>query len=77
VTEGTGGIRAPIVRRLVRKAPTEPSRTSRPPTALSPKPTASGETMSSRLNPYLAFNGDARQAMEFYTSVYPLSVRVT
>jgi uncharacterized glyoxalase superfamily protein PhnB len=33
--------------------------------------------MSSRLNPYLAFNGDARQAMEFYTSVYPLSVRVT
>jgi hypothetical protein len=32
-----GGIRAPIVRRLVHKAPTEPSRTSRPPTALSPK----------------------------------------
>jgi PhnB protein len=26
--------------------------------------------MSSRLNPYLAFNGDARQAMEFYASVF-------
>jgi len=27
-------------------------------------------TMSSRLNPYLNFNGNARQAMEFYASVF-------
>lgn len=26
--------------------------------------------MTSRLNPYLNFNGDARQAMEFYQSVF-------
>jgi PhnB protein len=26
--------------------------------------------MSSRLNPYLNFNGDARQALEFYTDVF-------
>jgi PhnB protein len=26
--------------------------------------------MASRLNPYLNFNGDARQAMEFYASVF-------
>ncbi|MFE1249311.1 VOC family protein [Streptomyces sp. NPDC058735] len=26
--------------------------------------------MSSRLNPYLTFNGDARQAMEFYQQVF-------
>jgi PhnB protein len=26
--------------------------------------------MTSRLNPYLAFNGDAREAMEFYRSVF-------
>jgi PhnB protein len=26
--------------------------------------------MASRLNPYLSFNGDARQAMEFYKSVF-------
>lgn len=26
--------------------------------------------MSSRLNPYLTFNGNARQAMEFYASVF-------
>lgn len=26
--------------------------------------------MSSRLNPYLTFDGDARQAMEFYASVF-------
>jgi PhnB protein len=26
--------------------------------------------MSSQLNPYLNFNGDARQALEFYTSVF-------
>ena len=26
--------------------------------------------MSSRLNPYLNFNGNARQALEFYTSVF-------
>jgi len=27
-------------------------------------------TMSSRLNPYLNFNGNARQAMEFYANVF-------
>ncbi len=27
-------------------------------------------TMTSRLNPYLNFNGNARQAMEFYASVF-------
>ncbi len=26
--------------------------------------------MASRLNPYISFNGDARQAMEFYESVF-------
>jgi PhnB protein len=26
--------------------------------------------MASRLNPYLSFNGSARQAMEFYASVF-------
>jgi uncharacterized glyoxalase superfamily protein PhnB len=26
--------------------------------------------MSSRLNPYLTFNGNARQAMEFYANVF-------
>lgn len=26
--------------------------------------------MASRLNPYLSFNGNARQALEFYTSVF-------
>jgi PhnB protein len=26
--------------------------------------------MTSRLNPYLSFNGNARQALEFYTSVF-------
>jgi PhnB protein len=26
--------------------------------------------MASRLNPYLTFNGNARQALEFYTSVF-------
>ncbi|WP_433465772.1 VOC family protein [Spirillospora sp. CA-128828] len=26
--------------------------------------------MSSRMNPYLTFNGDARQAMEFYADVF-------
>src|SRR5580693_2024031 len=26
--------------------------------------------MASRLNPYLNFNGNARQALEFYTSVF-------
>jgi uncharacterized glyoxalase superfamily protein PhnB len=31
---------------------------------------SSGEIMSSRLNPYLTFNGNARQAMEFYASVF-------
>jgi PhnB protein len=28
------------------------------------------KTMASRLNPYLNFNGNARQALEFYTSVF-------
>jgi PhnB protein len=28
------------------------------------------KTMSSRLNPYLNFNGNARQALEFYQSVF-------
>jgi PhnB protein len=28
------------------------------------------KTMASRLNPYLNFNGDARQALEFYASVF-------
>jgi PhnB protein len=27
-------------------------------------------TMTSRLNPYLNFNGNARQALDFYTSVF-------
>jgi PhnB protein len=27
-------------------------------------------TMASRLNPYLSFNGNARQALEFYVSVF-------
>ncbi|MGV9553223.1 VOC family protein, partial [Streptomyces ardesiacus] len=26
--------------------------------------------MTSRLNPYLSFDGDARQAMEFYEEVF-------
>lgn len=26
--------------------------------------------MPSRLNPYISFNGDARQAMEFYKGVF-------
>ena len=26
--------------------------------------------MPSRLNPYISFNGDARQAMEFYNGVF-------
>src|SRR5262249_14607047 len=29
-----------------------------------------GETMASQLNPYLNFDGTARQAMEFYASVF-------
>src|SRR5262245_56377141 len=29
-----------------------------------------GGTMSSRLNPYVSFGGDARQAMEFYQRVF-------
>jgi PhnB protein len=34
------------------------------------------KTMSSRLNPYLSFNGNARQALEFYRSVFggPLNI---
>src|SRR6266702_7555176 len=28
------------------------------------------KTIASQLNPYLSFNGNARQAMEFYTSVF-------
>jgi PhnB protein len=29
-----------------------------------------GETMTSQLNPYLNFNGNARQALQFYQSVF-------
>jgi PhnB protein len=29
-----------------------------------------GEIMTSRLNPYLNFNGNARQALQFYQSVF-------
>ena len=32
--------------------------------------------MASRLNPYISFNGDARQAMEFYQSVLGGDLRV-
>ncbi|WP_030244715.1 MULTISPECIES: VOC family protein [unclassified Streptomyces] len=32
--------------------------------------------MVSRLNPYLTFNGDARQAMEFYQEVFGGSLRL-
>jgi PhnB protein len=32
--------------------------------------------MPSRLNPYLSFDGDARQAMEFYKEVFGGSLRV-
>jgi PhnB protein len=35
-----------------------------------PEPATPGEIMASRLNPFLTFNGDARQAMEFYASVF-------
>ena len=33
--------------------------------------------MASRLNPYLNFNGNARQAMEFYTSVFGGNLTLT
>jgi len=33
--------------------------------------------MASRLNPYLSFDGDARQAMEFYKSVFGGSLQVS
>ncbi|MFI8191782.1 VOC family protein [Streptomyces sp. NPDC085946] len=33
--------------------------------------------MSSRLNPYLSFDGDARQAMEHYREVFGGSLRLT
>ena len=33
--------------------------------------------MASRLNPYLNFNGNARQALEFYTSVFGGSLNVS
>lgn len=33
--------------------------------------------MASRLNPYLNFNGDARQAMEFYAQVFGGNLRVS
>jgi len=33
--------------------------------------------MTSRLNPYLNFNGNARQAMEFYASVFGGSLTLT
>jgi PhnB protein len=32
--------------------------------------TAGEKTMASQLNPYLNFNGNARQALEFYASVF-------
>ncbi len=32
--------------------------------------------MASRLNPYITFNGDARQAMEFYKEVFGGTLRV-
>ncbi|GAA4431298.1 VOC family protein [Actinokineospora soli] len=32
--------------------------------------------MPSRLNPYISFNGDARQAMEFYREVFGGTLRV-
>jgi PhnB protein len=32
--------------------------------------------MSSRLNPYISFSGDARQAMEFYQSVFGGELRL-
>src|SRR5271166_5574832 len=35
-----------------------------------PGHTIRGADMASRLNPYLNFNGNARQALEFYTSVF-------
>jgi hypothetical protein len=35
----------------------------------SPKPSQES-TMASRLNPYLNFDGNARQALEFYTGVF-------
>ena len=31
--------------------------------------------MGSRLNPYISFDGNAREAMEFYRDVRPLLVR--
>jgi len=34
---------------------------------------AGGKTMAPRLNPYLNFNGNARQALEFYASVFGVS----
>jgi PhnB protein len=33
--------------------------------------------MASRLNPYLNFNGNARQAMEFYVSVFGGSLNLS
>ncbi|MEV2241881.1 VOC family protein [Micromonospora sp. NPDC049891] len=33
--------------------------------------------MTSQLNPYLTFNGDARQAMEFYQSVFGGQLRIS
>lgn len=32
--------------------------------------------MTSRLNPYIGFNGDARQAMEFYEQVFGGTLRI-
>jgi PhnB protein len=33
--------------------------------------------MTSRLNPYLTFNGNAREAMEFYQSVFGGELRIS
>src|SRR6266700_7181516 len=46
------------------RSPTSPRPGSRP------EPAVQGEIMASRLNPFLSFNGNARQAMEFYASVF-------
>src|SRR5262245_14810307 len=53
-------MRATGRRRIMRKA-----RASR-----SGRPYREDRAVASRLNPYIAFNGDARQAMEFYKEVF-------
>jgi PhnB protein len=67
----TGGTPASVTSSAARHAwapawrsPTSPRPGSRP------EPAVQEETMASRLNPFLSFNGNARQAMEFYASVF-------